>query len=284
MSEHPELAVLAELQADAVEPGADAAALRTHVAGCARCQAEQARLADVHHRLTDLPAPPMPDEVASRVRDALAAEAPQPAHRGDGHDHVAGTPRPPIRERRWWPKPGLVAASVVLLLLLGIGASVLAHRSGPSGNSSTADHSSRVTSSPPAQSSGGTLLAASGRDYSPGTLDGDVRRLLAGQVASPTSTTRPRPDAVTPDRTGGSGAADPLARLRQPAALAACVRTLTGGRPADPLAVDYASYQGRPAVVVVLPGPHAQTVVVYVAPATCGPHHPDFLYYHQTSR
>lgn len=289
MSEHPALAELAALEDGTQTATVAQQQLRAHLAGCAGCRAALAGIADVRGQLRRLATVALPPDVATRVQMALADEADRPTQ-----PHTAGrtTGRtgPRIHRKRWRPQPGSVAAGVVALLVLVIGGGALANRAGNHTGSSSADRSaSRVTGSPHGQATAGTVFAASGRDYSSATVDGDVRRLLTGQSAA-TADSRPRgrtaaPNLVVPGRSGGSSnGADPLARLRQPVALAACVRTLTGGRAATPLAVDYAAYQGTPAVVVVLPGPHTRTVLVYVAAASCGPQRPELLYYHQTTR
>lgn len=308
MSEHPALAELAEFaepedgtQTPTGQPptgqpptaGEEHTAaeeqVRTHLAGCAGCRAALADIADVRGQLRGLATVALPPDVAARLQMALADEAARPTQPHTA-DRPAGSAGSRIHRRRWRPQPGLVAASVVALLVLVIGGGALANRASNHTGSSSADRSaSRVTGSAQGQATAGTVFAASGRDYSPATVDGDVRRLLTGQPAA-TADSRPSssaaaPNLVVPGRSGGSSnGADPLARLRRPAALAACVRTLTGGRAATPLAVDYAAYQGTPAVVVVLPGTHVRIVLVYVAAASCGPQHPELLYYHQTNR
>ncbi len=66
-------------------------------------------------------------------------------------------------------------------------------------------------------------------------------------------------------------ASDGLARLREPAALASC---LAGLLPVDqpdarPLALDYAAYQGAPALAVLLDDPDPAKVSVFVVGPTC---------------
>lgn len=284
---HPDVASLAELDADALQAPTEAAALHVHVASCPGCQHAQARIVDVRRQLADLSAQPLPVDVAERIRAVLAAEG-----RAQRSTEAAAAPLRPAqnRRRRLRPSPGLVAASVIVLLVLGVGASAL-RWAGPSGSGATS--ANRVTSRASGRSdvrpADGTILLATGRDYSPGSLDADVRGLLSTRASTngsaPANSTKGLgPDAVQPGRTGASVGTDPLVRLRQPTALAACVRTLTAGRTVTPLVVDYAQYRGQPAVVVVLPGPTVRTVLVYVAPASCGPQHPAFLDYHQVGR
>jgi hypothetical protein len=69
--------------------------------------------------------------------------------------------------------------------------------------------------------------------------------------------------------------ADPLARLRDPAALAACLAALGPGRTA--VAVDYARYGAAPAVAVLRPTADARTVSLTVVGAGCSTGDPDVL-------
>ncbi|MCU1692730.1 MAG: hypothetical protein JWM64_1821, partial [Frankiales bacterium] len=65
-------------------------------------------------------------------------------------------------------------------------------------------------------------------------------------------------------------AVDPLARLRVPAELAACLGELAGpDTDVVPLALDYARYRGAPALAVVLPSARADRVDVFVVGAGC---------------
>ncbi|HEV2088347.1 MAG TPA: hypothetical protein VGR21_08555, partial [Cryptosporangiaceae bacterium] len=102
---------------------------------------------------------------------------------------------------------------------------------------------------------------ATGGDYTRAGLADQVRQLV----------TRPRTqegpgrqsEQAAPDAVGTE-----LDRLRDPAALAACVRALGSGPP--PLAIDYGRYEGRPALVVVLPGATPATLTAVVAGPACG--------------
>jgi hypothetical protein len=67
--------------------------------------------------------------------------------------------------------------------------------------------------------------------------------------------------AAPQDASGGfSAEAGNTARLAGGAALAACVANLAGG-PVTPLAVDIATFEGKPATVIVLPTPKDPTMV-----------------------
>jgi hypothetical protein len=67
--------------------------------------------------------------------------------------------------------------------------------------------------------------------------------------------------AIVPARTAAAG---PLA---DPTALQACVRTLNGGTPIEPVLVDYARFDGRAATIIVLPSSSSPAkLVVWVEP------------------
>ncbi|MCU1591491.1 MAG: hypothetical protein JWP11_2747, partial [Frankiales bacterium] len=76
-------------------------------------------------------------------------------------------------------------------------------------------------------------------------------------------------------------AADPLARLRSNAGLAECLLALL---PPDdpsvkPLALDYGSYKGTPAMVVVLPGSAPRKLDVFVVGPGCSRANDSTLFY-----
>jgi hypothetical protein len=108
----------------------------------------------------------------------------------------------------------------------------------------------------------------SGRSYTAANLEANVRGVAAGAPPAATSQGVPGAQApggaATPQRLGGTP--EPLARLRTKAGLAACLRELSAGADGRPLVVDYATYQGGPAMVVVYPGGPASYHVFVVGP------------------
>jgi hypothetical protein len=64
-----------------------------------------------------------------------------------------------------------------------------------------------------------------------------------------------------------------------PTALEACVRGIEGGPAAQPLAIDFATYQGAPAVLVVLPGLEQGKVDAWFVGANCTSADPNLLRY-----
>lgn len=151
------------------------------------------------------------------------------------------------------------------------------------------------------------VLLRGGATAAPGTLAPDVARALEATnspLPSATSSARLRPAAPgtpapgTPaPRTSGSlgpravapsagdqvppaepdvSAQDPLQRLRDPVAAQACLSALPSG-PRVPLALDYASYAGRPALVAVLPAPVPNAVDVVALGLGCRTGDPQLL-------
>ena len=197
------------------------------------------------------------------------------------------------RPRTAWQLPHMSAAAgiaVLLIIALGTGIAVMATRGGSSnGKTSSASGGSAATGA-------STIVTASGADYRQATIRSQVAALVVERVPGSTakfSGLQPLAGdvaagkAAVPSRTqessaaaaaGGFAAASPQAPqaltadsaiaparnapggpLANPAALQACVRALNGGTPIQPVLVDYARFDGRPATVIVLPSPQSPT-------------------------
>jgi hypothetical protein len=127
-------------------------------------------------------------------------------------------------------------------------------RNAPSRTAGTAMGARNPTSSPP--------TVASGTDYTPAGLAGQVRAVLDRNPSTSAG--------HLPPRTGA--ARRPLNNL---STLQACVTKLTGGR--EPRLVDKARYRGQAAIVVVTTPAGGHQSMVLVAGAGCSPGHPDIL-------
>lgn len=289
---HPDADALSELDAGLLDDTAEAAQLQDHVAGCRRCADLLLLLRDTHRLLAGLPAVAIPAEVAARIDAALAAEttsAPRTAEApvastitapatSPGSVTVLSTARRGGRSaarRRWLPGAGAVAAGVAVLLAGAVGLGALQQRGGHSAATSRAAGAGaphRTAAVPAAP-------VVTGRDYTPATLDDGVRSLLA---AGSTPKRTPAPlfehSPGQSDRGSAVQPVDPaLNRLRQPAALGACVAELAGNPRIAALAVELARFQGRPAAVVVLPDPDPAKVRAWVVGPACGPGQADVL-------
>jgi hypothetical protein len=160
---------------------------------------------------------------------------------------------------------GLAAAAVVVVG----GGLLLSHNA-------TDTHGSPAAASSPRS----LRVQDTGTDYrSPAAL----QAALPGLLSPPT--TAPGKAEVTPLRGVAPAAPDPLARLRTPTGLNSCLASLTD--PADtstPLALDYATYKGTPALVVVLPSAKPSKLDIWVVGAGCTQLESNLLLYVKADR
>ena len=234
----------------------------SHLRGCDRCSDRLAELAaaqaPVSAALAALPVPAMPSGLPLRLTRALQEE----------RRRELATVRP-LRRRRaptWLPA---VAASVALVTVGTVGTVgwSLLDLSG-SGDVDTAASdagggSGAQESEAAPEAATGLALPPAGTDWADEATRADaLSRLLAATDTSASSDAAAR-------------AGDGLERLRDPAALAACLSALPGGDD-DVLAVDYASYAGAPAIAVVQPADRG-TVRVTVVGSDCAAGDPDLL-------
>jgi hypothetical protein len=266
---------LADFVGGALDGTPDAADVRRLVDTDPRWAAAYAALvtadATIRAELTALGAErvPVPADVAARL-DAALASAWAPRHANVVHlDHERR------RRRRQWAVALSAAAAVVVCGFGGVAAlQTLQHSSGGAGTSAAQrDTEAKGAPSPAtADNLGGGAVAgapviASGNDYRPETL-GQVTRVPAAPAA-PNDTSGQKSTLGSTERVPGPAE---LTRLTDPAARAMCLDAIVreyGGRVA---LVDYARFEGTPALVVVLDGAPAATGrrwVVVVGP-TCG--------------
>jgi hypothetical protein len=217
----------------------------------------------------------VPPDVADRLDAALSAAVAAPSTDAPVVDLARAREARKRRRMRW--TAGLAAAAAVLVCG-GVGVQVLrssmqtdADRPMTAAPNADAGRPERNTGSAAGDSAAGSAndsaVTSSGRDYGPGTLGNATG---AGQAQSQSSPRSALGGEATPAAPVGVPSA--LARLAEPAARAACLTAITkeyGGRVA---LVDYASFQGQPALVVVVDGARTaagQRLVVVVGP-TCG--------------
>lgn len=206
----------------------------------------------------------MPADVAGRIDAALAA-----VHR----PHTAPVRSLSVaRQRRRHALVAAAAAVVVGVVGLGVASQVLPGLRGfASTEAAEAPQPVRGEGAAEPDDSVGTphntvTVMSSGTNYTASTL----RQLVGAGVRA------------TPDRAGKSTRSpagveapalpaedDPLARLRDPAELKSCLDAIRAQQLGVPTLIDYARYEGAPALVVVLrQGAGASTVVV--AGPDCG--------------
>ncbi|MFC8850956.1 MULTISPECIES: hypothetical protein [unclassified Micromonospora] len=223
------------------------------------------------------PAPEMPPFVADRIVAALAGAGPgtpplpaEPTQRGladparigrvptqptGGTRRPAGSPdpatgRPGGRGRRWARLAGPVALAAASVVAVGFGLNQLATGAQDGGAADQAISSQ-------AEAGGGAFTIAgaprrSGTDWTPEALAADDR--LSPHASEPAKSFGAGPDAPV----GGDGgerlpAVGGLSRLTGSSALADCLTAVSAEHGAGPLTVDlvdYARFQGAPALVV----------------------------------
>lgn len=276
---HLDLDTLADVLADEGEPHDTA-----HLSACASCTSRLAELqaadARVAAALSTLPPPAVPADLADRLTAALAAEAPLRA----GSASVTALPAPGSRRRTWLPA---AAAAVLLLSGAGIGYSLLDGGAADSAG----DSATGATAGPE------VVVSASGTDYAdPAAVSAALPRVLTGgeavALAQPGDSAAGSGDAgrSTQDESAAAAApapeaamvADPLAPLRTPEGLADCLVSLQespDAAPVEPLAVDYAMYDGAPALAVVLLDPDPSKLSVFVVGPNCNPADADLRHF-----
>lgn len=211
--------------------------------------------------------------------------------------------RPP---RRWAPA---VAAAVMVVAVGGLGYAVVSNNGGGDDASTTSADSAAAPAAPEAASLPPIPTSQSGTDYAqqarveavlPGVLAGDLKsgrtsssnEVLPGEskladrgfgtVVPQGGAASPDPRAAAPSSSttfssGGGDSdlqgatADPLSALREPVALEACLSAVLPPEEPGvrPLALDYATYQGKPALAVWLTDPDPAKVSVFVVGPQC---------------
>ncbi|GAA1769660.1 hypothetical protein [Luedemannella helvata] len=221
--------------------------------------------------LREEPGEAMPADVAARLDAALKVE-----------DVAGAVARTPISlneaRRRRQRRAGLVAVGAVAAALVAIVGGSVVNGSLPSGESSTAADAPAAGGAPhaapeAAASSAGPDGNAQFRREStaPATVQGDRTDELASVpvFSSDTDYTWATLSlAVIAEATDGDAAKAsvpvpaPLAALAAPATLRGCLDAIGAATGGTPLRAEFASYEGTPALVVVVTRPGGQTVAV----------------------
>lgn len=213
---------------------------------------------------------PMPAEVADRIEAALAHEAllrvdPGPLATGGGGTVV---PLPPRADRPGRPKPVyLVAAVAAAAVVVAAGASALHLTKRPNGAAVVGGSSySPSPTSTPTTTAGAPHIQLSTTDYRSGDL-GTRARDLIDRPGLPITTTAAESPTVGP--------------IATPTGLAGCLEALgavggaASGTGADAVSADVATFEGTPAVVVVVTRDGASTA--WAARRSCAPGAPGIL-------
>lgn len=285
---------------------ADARAARAHLQGCARCADVHAGLADVRTRLRALPPVTLPREVAGRIDAALAAAgaessplahqatpATEPGERTTARAASSGGPRTePVRldahrRTRDQRRMRVLQAAAAVVLVVGGGALGFQALNGVGSGGDDADAGAALGEAPAELGPDSSTAPQRGRvtasdtDYTPEQLAGQVRGLLdrVGMTA------RGDPNNAVQERAKPNTTAGDIAALPNPAAVRSCVDALTNGPAQRPLAVDIATFRGRPAAVVVLRTPGDRlSLDVFVVERRCSADADRTLYFQRIAR
>ena len=226
---------LADLQEGLLDAAGEAEA-RRHLEACPLCRADLAVLTSLPARLAAVAdVGPVPLEVAARIDSALAeaTTADPPAEATSATRTVTPLPlaKPtPVRGMR------LLQAAAVLVLVLGAGAigmSALTQGGGDSGG--TASTAGDVAGGKVAPERAEAPVTASGRDWTPSTLEAAAPRLATGAIG-PTVTLfdRQAGPAAGSDSSGGEAGSPPTPADGAAGAAAARWPTLRPCVPAPP--------------------------------------------------
>lgn len=276
---------LADLAEDLLS-ASDTVAAEAHLATCASCQATQAALAAVSLLLASAGQVRMPFEAVRRVEDALVVAADERSEQSAGTGVAAGAAVPVggtvtalgTAHGRRAAAPRLRRAAAALVGVAAVlGGGFLFTQGFPSMSGSDDAPSSTLAegSRGDAAAEGGLAdaggnddslpaAATGGTEYTAATLVDEVGDLVAAQAHSPAAGLGTTPRVSAPSgNTGESGAG----------ATVGCVAAVAAeaGSTAAPLAVDVGTYNGDPAVVVVLELPRAAAdeADIWVVSADC---------------
>jgi len=234
----------------------------------------------------------MPEEVTERLGAALArlraVDAPGTAT-PTGAVRRPVSPRPGSRRpagrraTRFRSRLTVVGAVVAGLAAVVIGIAVAVPVLGPdrSDQRATTDRFAGANGTPmgspgEARIASAPVMLNTGTDYTAETL---ASAAAAGAAMAPkkglrTLDEKPADQAADGglEERYGAAAPDGLGRLRTPEALAACLTTVVSRHGGEPVLVDYARYNGEPAVIVVLslPGTAVNDPLVVALGPECG--------------
>jgi hypothetical protein len=301
MTRHVSVAVLARFREGDLGQRR-AARVSAHLSSCARCTDLSAELAGITMLLASTPAPAIPERLATRIQDTLAAEAARRVTLEPGTEPGRrDLPRragPPRRRRPRLTSPlavrALAAAGAIAVLA---GGGYLLSQNTPSTTERTATsgraapqtgaglgqpHANLPNMSVPAvgpqltyrNGKASVVPVASGVNYRSATLAKQVKAALS---VVPSAKVPPHPASTAVSSPGSGTSAGPEVNqfgIMTMSELQGCVgRIAPRGRV---LLVDVARYQGRQATVIVV-APHGAARQVWVVGPACSASRGDVL-------
>lgn len=255
--------------------------LERHLANCAACRTALAEQVAVRRLLQQVPAAgPMPADVVARLDSALAGArtaSPAPAtvlpmHPRDERTGLLGR----LAESR--VTKSLVAAAAVALIGVG-GYAAIQRGGGSTAGGASASSAGDASGGKAAPQAAGNLdqvrAVASGSAYTTANIALLLRQRLplAGKAAAGDNGFEGSPTAGS----DGPPTKLPASTLGTTAGLQACLGAL-GAPTSVPQLVDLATFDGKPAAVLVLPKAGGGQEI-WVVSRTCSPGHDGTLYY-----
>jgi hypothetical protein len=238
----------------------------------------------------------MPSDVVARLGPTLVAPDRFISSRSRADRPVLAMPTQRTTTRRTdrrqsrWRRAGLAVVGVAAAAAIAGGIGVVTNSLHGSSSTASGANGPGADAAPPGRAAapnlpGGPVTLNSGRNYQPGTLDQLANSYRAvppnAPLPSPGSSPVPAPAAganqsssskdsaqVAP-QAGSGGASGDLSRLASPDALRECLAAVALAHPGTPTVVDFAAFEGAPAVVIVIRKQPTGAVVVVVGPA-CG--------------
>jgi hypothetical protein len=215
--------------------------------------------------LSGLADPPLPADVAARLSAAIERES-RP------EDTRTATVVPISTHRRWARRSAWAGAAAAVLVAVSVG--VLQFVTPASQNNATSGAAALSgTGTSDQWSASGTLqIVHSGQNYTPQTVGQVTADSLSLRPPVPAASEKapaaPVASALANGTTGGDEP-EQLDRLLGPAPLRECLNAIVQRYGGTPVVADYASFDGAPALIVVLALPPASRRIVVAGPR-CG--------------
>jgi len=215
----------------------------------------------------------MPSAVAARIDGELRALQP-PISLDQHREAKSAQPRP---ARRSWmsTRVAQAAAAVVLVAACGVGAiAITGHLGNVSGGASTSSKGAPDQAAPNA--AGSLVVTHSGQDFTAATLsgrfaasasEGGSQPFGASHPPVPSDASKPQPSFSQRQlSTSGSGTVDSALPAASSAQFQACLSAVTSAYGGSPVAVDYATFNRKPALIITIQNPD----IVVAVGADCG--------------
>ena len=271
-----DLDLLADFQEHLLE-GAEAERVTHLIASDARWaaadQALRSAAGQIQDRLSELAGEPqrMPGPVAARIDGELQALQPPISDQ-----HRQARAAQPQRSRRSWMSTRMAqaAAAVVLVAACGVGAiAITGHLGNVSGNTTTSSKGAPDQAAPNA--AGSLVVTHSGQDFTTATLsgrfaasasEGGTQPFGASRPPVPNDASKPQPSFSQRQLSTSGTSADSALPAASSAQFQACLSAVTSTYGGSPVAVDYATFNRKPALIITIQNPD----IVVAVGADCG--------------